>query len=53
MDHEAQIFGQGINFFHIENWYSIHSFIYTVMRYSRWSASPMKTIWMRPILHRR
>jgi hypothetical protein len=20
MDHEAQIFGQGINFFHIENW---------------------------------
>jgi len=27
MDHEAQIFGQGINFFHIENWYSVHSFI--------------------------
>ncbi len=26
-DHEAQIFGQGLNFFHIENWYSIHSFI--------------------------
>jgi predicted MPP superfamily phosphohydrolase len=26
-DHEAQIFGQGINFFHIENWYSIHSLI--------------------------
>lgn len=26
-DHEAQIFGQGINFFHIENWYSIHSII--------------------------
>ena len=25
--HEAQIFGQGINFFHIENWYSIHSAI--------------------------
>ena len=23
-DHEAQIFGQGINFFHPENWYSIH-----------------------------
>jgi hypothetical protein len=22
-DHEAQIFGQGLNFFHIENWYSI------------------------------
>jgi predicted MPP superfamily phosphohydrolase len=26
-DHEAQIFGQGINFFHIENWYSIHALI--------------------------
>jgi len=26
-DHEAQIFGQGINFIHIENWYSIHSVI--------------------------
>ena len=26
-DHEAQIFGQGLNFFHIENWYSIHAFI--------------------------
>jgi hypothetical protein len=22
-DHEAQIFGQGINFVHIENWYSV------------------------------
>ena len=21
-DHEAQVFGQGINFFHFENWYS-------------------------------
>lgn len=27
IDHEAQIFGQGLNFFHIENWYSIHSVI--------------------------
>jgi uncharacterized protein len=28
-DHEAQIFGQGLNFFHIEKWYSIHySFAY-------------------------
>jgi predicted MPP superfamily phosphohydrolase len=27
MDHEAQIFGQGINFFHLENWYSVHSII--------------------------
>jgi predicted MPP superfamily phosphohydrolase len=26
-DHEAQIFGQRINFFHIENWYSVHSVI--------------------------
>jgi predicted MPP superfamily phosphohydrolase len=26
-DHEAQILGQGINYFHIENWYSIHSLI--------------------------
>jgi predicted MPP superfamily phosphohydrolase len=24
-DHEAQVFGQGLTFFHIENWYSIHS----------------------------
>jgi predicted MPP superfamily phosphohydrolase len=30
--HEAQIFGQGINFFHIENWYSIHSFIRTTLK---------------------
>lgn len=28
-DKEAKIFGQGINFFHLENWYSIHS----VMRF--------------------
>ncbi len=26
-DHEAQIFGQGLNFFHIENWNAVHSFI--------------------------
>jgi uncharacterized protein len=26
-DHEAQIFGQGLNFFHIENWYSVHALI--------------------------
>ena len=24
-DHEAQVFGQGRTFFHLENWYSIHS----------------------------
>jgi len=33
-DHEAQIFGQGINFFHIENWYSIHSVIRNSLRLS-------------------
>src|SRR5690242_4651806 len=33
-DHEAQIFGQGLNFFHIENWYSVHSLIRTVLRLS-------------------
>src|SRR5438105_9177 len=31
-DHEAQIFGQGINFFHIENWYSVHSLIRTMLK---------------------
>jgi uncharacterized protein len=30
--HEAQLFGQGINFFHIENWYSIHSVIRNALR---------------------
>ena len=30
-DHEAQIFGQGLNFFHIENWYSVHSVIRTAL----------------------
>jgi uncharacterized protein len=33
-DHEVQIFGQGINFFHIENWYSIHSLIRTALKFS-------------------
>ena len=32
-DHEAQIFGQGINFFHIENWYSVHSVIRTTLKF--------------------
>jgi hypothetical protein len=31
-DHEAQIFGQGINFFHIENWYSVHSVIRATLK---------------------
>ena len=31
-DHEAQMFGQGINFFHIENWYSVHSVIRNTLK---------------------
>ena len=31
-DHEAQIFGQGLNFFHIENWYSIHALMRGVLK---------------------
>jgi len=31
-DYEAHIFGHGINFFHIENWYSIHSVIRNTLR---------------------
>jgi len=31
-DHEAQIFGQGLNFFHIENWYSIHSLMRAALK---------------------
>jgi len=31
-DHETRIFGQGRNFFHLENWYSIHSLIRTTLR---------------------
>src|SRR5580704_4806984 len=31
-DHEAQAFGQGLNFFHVENWYSIHSVIRNSLR---------------------
>src|SRR4051794_35520751 len=30
--HETQVFGQGLNFFHIENWYSIHGLIRTSLR---------------------
>lgn len=33
-DHEARIFGGGLNFFHIENWYSAHSLIRNVLRLS-------------------
>jgi predicted MPP superfamily phosphohydrolase len=33
-DHEAQIFGQGLNFFHIENWYSVHSLMRALLKLS-------------------
>jgi uncharacterized protein len=33
-EHEGQIFGGGINFFHIENWYSIHSLIKLALKTS-------------------
>jgi predicted MPP superfamily phosphohydrolase len=33
-EHEGQIFGGGINFFHIENWYSIHSLIKNALKVS-------------------
>jgi len=31
-DREAKVFGQGINFFHPENWYSMHSVIRNTLR---------------------
>jgi uncharacterized protein len=31
-DHEAQAFGQGLNFFHIENWYSVHTIMRLTLR---------------------
>jgi uncharacterized protein len=31
-EHEAEAFGQGLNFFHIENWYSIHAIIRLMLR---------------------
>jgi predicted MPP superfamily phosphohydrolase len=31
-DHEAQVFGQGLNFFHLENWYSVHSVIRNALK---------------------
>lgn len=33
-EHETDIFGQGINLFHIENWYSIHALIRGLLRVS-------------------
>jgi uncharacterized protein len=32
--HEARVFGGGLNFFHIENWYSVHSVIRTSLKLS-------------------
>jgi predicted MPP superfamily phosphohydrolase len=31
-DHESKVFGQGIKFFHLENWYSVHSVIRNTLR---------------------
>lgn len=33
-DHQAKVFGQGLNFFHIENWYSVHGLIRLALRLS-------------------
>ena len=33
-EHDARVFGPGLQFFHIESWYSIHSVIRTVLRLS-------------------
>jgi uncharacterized protein len=33
-DYEARIFGHGINFFHVENWYSVHSVIRNMLKIS-------------------
>lgn len=33
-EHEAQVFGQGRTFFHIENWYSIHGLMRGLLRLS-------------------
>ncbi len=32
MDDEARVFGGGLNFFHIENWYSVHSVIRNTLK---------------------
>ncbi len=34
LEREARIFGQGFNFFHIENWYSVHAMIRGVLKAS-------------------
>ena len=32
LEHEAQVFGQGLNFFHVENWYSVHALIRATLK---------------------
>ncbi len=31
-DKESRVFGQGINFFHLENWYSVHAWIRRLLK---------------------
>ncbi len=31
-DHDLRVFGGGLNFFHVENWYSVHSVIRTALK---------------------
>ena len=33
-DHHARVFGGGLNFFHIENWYSFHSLIRNTLKFT-------------------
>lgn len=33
-DHESQVIGRGLNSFHIENWYSIHSLIRATLKFT-------------------
>lgn len=33
-DNETRVFGQGLNFFHIENWYSLHSIIKNGLKFT-------------------
>ncbi len=33
-DHDTHVFGHGLNFFHIENWYSMHSLIRNTLKLS-------------------
>jgi uncharacterized protein len=33
-DHDLRVFGGGLNFFHVENWYSVHSLIRSALKLS-------------------